>query len=144
MPIGGGSASARALRQPVCQREPTDLSTRAAGGAKLRILMASGLWSPAYGLRHLCLAWLWPLAFFDDLIYDHRVDKSLTVTTRLTPPELTTRPTGGDPAAQRQLCAGDAVEPGLSIAAASETAASDPNVDPNARSEEHTSELQSL
>ena len=54
------------------------------------------------------------------------------MTTGLTTPGLTNRPTGGDPAAQRQLCAGDAVEPGLSIAAASETAASDPNVDPNA------------
>jgi len=54
------------------------------------------------------------------------------VTTGLTTPGLTNRPTGGDPAVQRQLCASDAVEPGLSIATASETAASGPNVDPNA------------
>ncbi len=41
----------------------------------------------------------------------------------MTTPGLTNRPTGGDPAAYRQLCARDAVEPGLSIATASETAA---------------------
>lgn len=54
------------------------------------------------------------------------------MTTGLTTPGLTNRPTGGDPAAQRQLCASDAVDPGLSIATASETAASGPNVYPNA------------
>jgi uncharacterized RDD family membrane protein YckC len=66
------------------------------------------------------------------LIYDHHVDKSVTVTTGLTTPGLTNRPTGGDPAAQRQLCASDAVEPCLSIATASETAASGPYVYSNA------------
>jgi len=50
----------------------------------------------------------------------------------LTTPGLENRPTGGDPAVQRQLCASDAVEPGLNIATASETAASGPNVYPNA------------
>ena len=54
------------------------------------------------------------------------------MTTGLTTPGLTNRPTGGDPAAQRQLCASDAVEPCLSIATASESAASGPNVYSNA------------
>lgn len=54
------------------------------------------------------------------------------MTTGLTTPGLANRPTGGDPAAQRQLCASDAVESGLSIATASETAASGPHVYPNA------------
>jgi hypothetical protein len=26
----------------------------------------------------LCLAWLWLLAFFDDLTYDHRIDEGRT------------------------------------------------------------------
>jgi hypothetical protein len=37
----------------------TDLSTRAAGEAKLRILVVCGI---------RAMAWLWLLAFFDDLI----------------------------------------------------------------------------
>jgi hypothetical protein len=31
------------------------------------------LWSPAF-----VLAWLWLLAFFDDLTYDHRIDEGRT------------------------------------------------------------------
>jgi len=53
-------------------------------------------------------------------------------TTGLTTPGLANRPTGRDPALQRHLCATDAVEPALSTATATETAASEPNVYPNA------------
>jgi len=80
--------------------------------------------------RIWCLASLWPLAFFDDLIHDHRVDKSWTVTTGLTTLGETNHPTGGDPAAQRHICASEAIEPALSTATAA-TAASEPNVYPN-------------
>src|SRR5208282_3875842 len=126
MTISGWSASARALRQPVCQREPTDLSTRAADEAKLRIFMISGLWSPAF-VPGLALA----LAFFDDLIYNHRVDKTGLMTTGLTTTGSTNRPIGGDRAAQGHLCATDAAEPALSTATATETAALEPSVYPN-------------
>jgi uncharacterized RDD family membrane protein YckC len=80
----------------------------------------------------LCPAWLWLLAFFDDLIHDHRIDAGL-MTTGLMTTGVTNCPTGGDPAVQSHLCATDAVEPARSTAAA-ETAASEPNVYPNADS----------
>ncbi len=54
------------------------------------------------------------------------------MTTGLTTTGLTNRPTGGYSAVPRSLCATDAVELALSIASATETAASEPSVYPNA------------
>jgi uncharacterized RDD family membrane protein YckC len=54
------------------------------------------------------------------------------MTTGLTTTALTNCPTSGDPPVQSHLCSTDAVEPALSTAAATETAASEPSIYPNA------------
>ena len=73
MTISGDLPAPVRLRQPVCQREPTDLSTRAAGEAKLRIFVVSPM--------RVCLARLWLLAFFDDLIATTGLKKAGLMTT---------------------------------------------------------------
>jgi uncharacterized RDD family membrane protein YckC len=107
-------ASARALRQPVCQREPTDLSTQAAGEAKLRIFLINAICAwPGSGFWHSSTTWLRRLVA--RLGYDNLTTSTgfpRTLTTGLMTNALTSRPTGDDSVAHAHLCA--AAEPAAS------------------------------
>src|SRR5258708_8892859 len=110
----------------------TDLSTRAAGEAKLRVAVVSGSWSSSFVLKPGSGCWR-----SSRLTYSTRFTTTALIKAGLTMTGLTNCPTGDDPAVLTQLCAPADIEPALDATVA-ETAALNanfaPNSDPNSDS----------
>src|SRR5260221_6856800 len=110
----------------------TDLSTRAAGEAKLRFVVVSGSWSPSFVLKPGSGCW-----HSSRLTYSTRFTTTALIKAGLMMTGLTNCPTGDDPAVLNQLCAPADIEPALDATVA-ETAALNanfaPNSDPNSDS----------
>jgi len=113
---------------------------RAAGEAKLRVVVVSGSWSPSLVLKPGSGCWR-----SSRLTYSTRFTTTALIKAGLMMTGLTNCPTGDDPAVLNQLCAPADIEPALDATVA-ETAAlnanfapnfapnSDPNTDPNSDS----------
>src|SRR5258708_30306469 len=103
----------------------TDLSMRAAGEAKLRVVVVSGSWSPSLVLKPGSGCWR-----SSRLTYSTRFTTTALIKAGLLMTGLTNCPTGDDTAVLNQVCAPADIEPALDTTVA-ETAALNANFAPN-------------
>src|SRR5258708_16561616 len=103
----------------------TDLSMRAAGEAKLRVVVVSGSWSPSLVLKPGSGCWR-----SSRLTYSTRFTSTALIKAGPMMTGLTNCPTGDDPAVLNQLCPPADIEPALEASVA-ETASFHPNFAPN-------------